>query len=522
MLTLTEDQLDAIFASDDTELQRLVYAYQTHPYYSFRPRPDRPEFGDEQSGFIDSTELVSFCVGGNGSGKTYLAAQKCAQFLLEKQAPPKLDTPFWVISNTYDQVCGSAWFQKLREIIPAECIDHKRITWKNVSRQWPYSVPLMPWPDRPGKNWMLEFKSYEQGREMMQATAIGGAWFTEQFPWDILEEVLRGCREYMYPGSVFAEFTPIDPALSAPVEELYEQWSQGQTKPGMYGFYRMNTEEALKAGHVSSDWYSAFFGMVSDEMQDTRRLGAFASYEGAIYQTFDPKIHVFDHPRYKQGPREGDLVFPVGVWHRRGFDWGASEEHPFVCLWAYKNAFGQYVFYDEYYSKSQTHTALDHIEAVKAQNYWGENDPYYGASYGDPSRPDMFRLFDRFGIQIQPANNAVDDGIETIRRHLKKHPGIPSHIDGSDGAPRILIDRQNCPNLVRTLRTYRWEKSSGKGLNPKAARPKPLKMDDDCPDAARYLIHTDSAFDLKGIPTRMKTPRTPGRHGVHLSRGRGR
>lgn len=506
MIASAHLDLAALERTGDETLVRLVHRALTHPYYSFQPRPDDPANFDEQAGFVGSDALVSFVVGGNGSGKTFCAAVKAAQFLLEKQPPPAKDTPFWVIANTYEQVCQSAWFQKLRTILPEEAVDRRRITWKNANREWPYSVPLKPWPGRPGKNWMLEFKSYEQGRESMQATAIGGAWFTEQFPWEVFEEVFRGCREYMLPGSVFADFTPIDPEKSAEVESAYEQWLAGESGFENWAFFRMNTEAAVDAGHASRTWYDTFFSMVSEEMQETRKTGAFATYEGTIFQSFSPKIHLLpqDWPR----DAEGFIKIPPGVWHRRGIDWGASAEHPFVCLWAYKNSVGQYFFYDEYWNDSQMVTALDHIDEIRGRHGW-PNSPYYGSTFADPSRPDQITLFGARGIPITPARNAVHEGIECVRRHLKIHEGM--------GEPMLFIDPVKCPVLARQMRTYRWLRSprSMRSVNPQVARPEPLKRDDDAVDAARYLLFSDATQGTGKITAR-QVRSDSARHGVRL------
>jgi hypothetical protein len=270
---------------------------------------------------------------------------------------------------------------------------------------------------------------------------------------------------------------------------MYEKWLDGDPATDGYKFFRMSTDAALEAGHVSPDWYRTFFGLVSEEMQETRKRGAFASYEGTIFQTFDPRVHVFDHDREDA---TGKLVLPKGVWHRRAMDWGSSIDHPMVCLWAYRDPTGRYVVYDEYWSNSQTLTILDHRQAIVDRHPWPRGNPYYGVSYGDPSRPDMFRLFALGGVAIQSANNAVYDGIETVRRMLKVLPSL--------NGPRLLIDRQNCPNLIREMRIYRWKKTSGKGINPQVARPEPLKMADDTCDALRYLLHTDAGLAMNMAP----------------------
>jgi phage terminase large subunit-like protein len=506
---LNESDLDRIRESGDEELCSLVKLATEHPYYSFEPREDDPPNYDEQESFVNSKALVTFTVGGNGSGKTYCAAQKAARFVLEEQPPPKRDTPFWIIAGTYPQVGQSAWAQKLREMIPPAAID--KITWRDVTLGYPNSIRLHPWPGRPDANWLLQFKSYEQGREEMQAAAIGGAWFTEQFPWDVFQEVFRGCREYMFPGSVFADFTPIDPEKSVPVEEAYEKWEEGNPLYEQWNFCRMNTEAAKDAGHVDSKWYDTFFSMVSDEMMDTRKIGAFASYEGTIYQSFNPAVHLIRDGEFDRS-RVGCIIAPPNCHHRRSIDFGASAEHPFVCLWAFRNGLGQYYVYDEYWCDAQNMTALDHIETITDRHRWAD-DAHHGATYGDPSRPDLINLFSARGIPVIPARNAVYEGIECVRTALKINQSI-----GLEGEPSLFIDPVKCPKLARQMRTYRWERSSKnlRAVNPKAARPVPLKKDDDCVDALRYLLYSD-ARGMSKLTSQRALPDAK-RHGVHLEK----
>lgn len=431
--------------------------------------------------FLRQGEFLDFTVWPHGnyilagaahhnSGKTLASAQKCARFVLEKQPPPRADTPFWIVSDSYDQVCGIAWDEKLSKIIPPDCIDWERIHWYRHSQNWPFAVPLKPWKGRPGKNWSLQFKSYQQGREQFQGRSIGGAWFSEQFTWDIFTEVLRGCRDYMYPGSIFAEFTPIDPALVVDVKKKYDD------PPPGWGFYRTNTKKNVEAGHVSDEWFDSFMSTVSEEMRDTRVIGAFAGYEGVIYQQFNPAIHLVN-----------ETPIPPCVYHRRSLDWGASVEHPFVVLWGYRDAMGRYVIYDEYHTNSQGMTLLDHIKTIKNRHPWPENNSYYyHPIYADPSALDSHKVFHQMGLPTHPAINDVDRGVEIVRRLLKVNPAI-----GEKGSPMLIINKKTCPKLAEQMGTYRWKQSSGRGLNPEKARPVPLKQNDDAVDALRYFIATD-------------------------------
>lgn len=454
-------------------------------YFHFKPRPDQPERYDQQTGFCKTqTKGVSFLVGGNGAGTTECAMHKLARFVMQTP-PPRKDTPFWIIGDSYEQAMGACWKEKLEGHghIPRSEVDYDRIAWYRPNDNWPFRVPLYSWPGRPGKNWTLEFKSYEQGRRALQAKSIGGFCFSEQFPWALLTEVLRGCREYNFPGSKFCEFTPVDPALSWELEEMQRE----QKLPPGWEIYRANTECALEYGHIEQSWYEEFFGMMSDEMVDTRKIGAWASFAGQIYQTFNPAIHTVTH-----------VVAPDGAQHRRAIDWGFGPENAFVCLWAYRDGMGRWVVYDEYWSTSQSLDVLDHLERIRNRWPWPDDmgnlspaeysrlSQFYGTTWADPSSLDNIRLANKFNFPIQAAANAVYEGIDCVRRHLKIYEALKG--------PRLIIDRKRCPNLFREMATYRWEQGTDKGLNPRDAKPVPLKRDDHACDCLRYLLFSEEQF----------------------------
>lgn len=424
----------------------------------------------------------------HNSGTTSTCMAKIAKFVFETP-PPRKDTPFWVIAGSYEQVMEACWKEKLSETdghghIPNSEVDFERIRWFKSNEGWPYRVPLKPWPGRPGRNWVLEFKSYEQGRAQMQARSIGGFCFVEQFPWVLLKEVNRGCREYNFPGSKFCEFTPIDPDLSYALQEMIEN----DALPKGWHVYRANTQCAMEARHVSAEWFEEFFGMLSDDELQTRLTGAWSSFEGLIYQEFNPEIHFVT---LEQTLPDGD--FPPNVFHRRGFDWGAGPENPFACVFAYKNGWGEYWFYDEYYSNSQKMTMVDHMAEVCNMWPWPQQNPHYGMTYADPAGRDFIKAASMFSqykegyqnIAIQSANNAVYPGIQHVKHLLKVNPAT--------GRPRIFICKERCPNLAREIQIYRWLKGSANSINPQSARAEPLKKDDHAIDALRYLIFTEAS-----------------------------
>lgn len=468
--------------------------------YTFEPRDDRPDLYDEQTGALNSNSPVSVIIGGTGSGKTEVAGQKVGRFLLWHQPPPRYETPFWIVSNTYKQVGDICWKEKLFNIIPHHCIDWPRVHWKSEKEGHPLTVPLKPWAGRPGKNWVLEFKSFEQGRPNVQGTSIGGFWFSEQFPFDFFEEVLGRCRNYWYEGGGIVEFTPLDPDLSTDFE------ARELDPDPDWKFFRLNTDRNMA---LSARWKRSFFNTVSEEMLETRRTGAFCSYEGTIYRTFNPKVHVLDDAAWERETGCSLPAFPENVLHMRGADWGESKEHPFVCLWGFKRGNGDWYIYDEFFD-DEAMLYEDRRVQIKKRWPW-PGDKFHGSMYADPSRPGLINEFNCDGIPTLSASNSWDPGVEYVRRLLRVHPETLR--------PRLFIHGKNCPQLVRSMRTYRWKKSSGSGLNPAVAKREPLKRGDDPADALRYLLYSDS-MSTGRQPTSDSKPWNHQRHGVRLERKR--
>lgn len=490
-----------------------AYTRMSSAFTSFKPRRDQPERFDQQTAFCDSeTRGVSFCIGGNGGGTTEAACSKVAKFVLQKQAPPRRDTPFWIIGGSYEQVCETVWKEKLEGHghIPACEIDYDRIAWLKPNDNWPFRVPLKPWPGRPGKNWMLEFKSYKQGRKQMQARAIGGFCFSEQFPWGLLTEVLARCREYHFPGGQFAEFTPIDPLLSYELERMMED----SKLPAGWEIYRANTECAMEAGHVSREWYEQFFSMVPPSMRLTRQIGAWAVYEGSIYPQF-ADFHLLDDAEVF----DVDGGFPKNVFHRRAIDWGSGPENAFCCLWAYRNGAGDWVIYDEYYSTAPVTTVEHLVEIEERSEMWGwqANDPHFGATYADPSSPGDFRIAHNLsqyapgsrGFDLNSASNAVLEGIEHVQWLLQP-------CAERMGKPRLFVSKARCKNLAREMRTYRWKTGTDKS-DPQR---QPLKKHDHAVDSARYLLFSE-ARQGGVIPSSTDREKSGKDYGVRLAEREG-
>ena len=503
----------AIDESGGEKLQKFVRLLFTHPYWSFEPRPNKPGLGDEQQQFIESQAITTVCLGGNSSGKTYCGAQRAIKFMCEDQPPPIKDTPFFVIAENLEESGRSCWSQKLYNMLPSEWVDWDRIVWQKSKLNFPRVVPLRPWTDNPKTNWTMYFCAYGQERAAFQSVAAGGAWFTEQCDWEIYEEVLMRMREWMFPGSVWMEFTPIDPSKTHDVQEKYEAWCRGQVDHHEWMFCRLNSEECAKAGHIPMQFIKTLKANVSKEMIATRLYGLFASYEGAIYQTFNPQIHLVEH-----------VQFDPNMIHKRSLDWGAGLDNALCIHWFQKDSLGRYYFYDEYYTTDQTKTWEDHCREIHKKDGWNliaqvhEGRTMYlreplngkpprwrygvsnfGQTYAPPDSPDLFREFAKYRIPISSAKcgpNSYLVGIDCVRRLLKYDE--ESLAQGTE--PKIFIDKNRCPFLAWQLPALRWQKPPKNAVNPKAAKMIQVKKDDHAADSLRYGLFSDWSESQTAAP----------------------
>jgi hypothetical protein len=88
--------------------------------------------------------------------------------------------------------------------------------------------------------------------------------------------------------------------------------------------------------------------------------------------------------------------------------------------------------------------------------------------------------FNYWGIPTSPASNDVFKGIDLVRSRMKTNP--------TTGTARLYFHKR-CKHCIEEHRKYRWMKKRPNSLWTTAApRPVPLKKDDDCCDATRYLI----------------------------------
>jgi phage terminase large subunit-like protein len=398
-----------------------------------------------QSLFLNSPSRIQCLLGGNGSGKSETGGYKTARYLLTKP-PPRKACPFWIVSKSYEMVGGTAWGEKLRKYIHPRNV--KWISYLNKARDWPSAVGLK-------NGWIIEFKSWEQGREAFQARSIGGAWFDEQFPEDVFLETFARTRDYSSP--IWITLTPIDPDPF--LQERYDN------PPDGWDWFSLDLEDNRKSrgGHLDDSWIDAFIAEIPEDFRDVRVRGKFAGFAGAVFKQWRREVHVCDPFPNNTPPTEGVVI--------RSLDFGFN--NPFVCLWMYRDYDGVWTVYDEYYQKRelmQYHARQVHSRPVPKQGIV--------RTWADPEDAQSRAELAQMGIATASAKKDVMPGIEELQRLLMVQP---------NGRPRFRVTR-NCKNTLREMASYQWETNT---TERKDAADEPKKKDDHTVDAARYGVFSE-------------------------------
>jgi phage terminase large subunit-like protein len=424
---------------DVTELASSLIESLSQPIHTFKARPDQQLF------VHDNFQGIMCLLAGNGAGKDYCTGYKTAKFLLTTP-PPENKTAFWVASKTMPMTGQNCWIQSLSKFIPANRI--QKINYYNVAAGWPNQVLLEPHDN--GNQWIIHFKSYDQGRQGLQGANLAGFYLSEQCPLPLIREIIARTRKWKYPGSQIYNCTPLEPDLE--LEEIYNN----QISYPSWKFYNMSAKAAAKAGHITEDYLKQILETELEELIETRLEGVFASYQGIIYRHFTKDCII------------EPFTIPQGFIHTRGLDLGYSD--PTACVWVAKSPDGTYYIYREY---SQNRTLIrDHVKVI--DDGWQYKHPAYGAIYADTDAQDLAE-YAHHGMKniLRAWKESRNAGI-SILQHLFR-----------DGKIKIF---KTCPELIAALKGYVW--------NPKKSD-EPLHVNSHLPDALRYCLSSEYAPVMK-------------------------
>jgi phage terminase large subunit-like protein len=403
--------------------------------------------GSEQSAFHMSLADIKWIFGGNQSSKTYTNMMDLA-LLLQDYHPVhyRPNGVHWACIESWEQVRDVLWEDYLKKFIPSHTIANidygqqrtpKRVFFKNGHK--------------------LEFKAFNQGRELFQARAVDSIHCDEQCHHDfmgILEEMQA--RLLKREGFLSWGMTPIksQPELEERIEDLPDTEEVFKSN--------LNANRISRGGYIPDKRIDSMISQWPDETQATRIAGEFASFFGAVYKTYSRAVHVIDPFRI---PRE---------WRKyRAFDFGFT--NPFVCLWLAKDNDENWYVYREYY---QAQTGIsEHIRNVKLFSK-GES---YVENWADPENAEDRAEMRKAGIKTRAARKDVARGIELVQMKLKVK---------DDGKPSLKIFR-TCRNTCRELPGYHYPT----GTNVNNPKDIPVSKNDHTIDALRYALYsTDGKF----------------------------
>ena len=296
----------------------------------------------------------------------------------------------------------------------------------------------------------IQLQSYDQGREVFQATARHVVWDDEEPPLDIyIEQLLRTMTT---DGVVITTFTPLR-GVSETVLHL-----QAQAEAGKASVISATWDDAP---HLSEEIKEELFTTLPPHQRDARSKGIPALGSGAIYPILEQEF-VIDPIAIPAHWALG-YGFDVG-WNNTAACWGALDRDTDVL----------YIYAD--YKEGQKEPAV-HASAIKQRGDWirGAIDPA-SAGRSQKDGEQLINLYKGQGLNLIKADNTVEAGLFDVYERL------------TTGRLKVF---STCTKFLEEYRLYRRDEKG-----------RIVKTNDHIMDAARYLVRTlQATVDVRRIPT---------------------
>lgn len=283
---------------------------------------------------------------------------------------------------------------------------------------------------------VLQFQSYDQGREAFQSTERDVIWFDEEPPLSVYSEGLM--RTMTTNGIVMSTFTPLK-GVSETVVNLQDKANQG--------IISLTIATWDDAPHLSEKDKAELMASLPPHQRDARSKGVPALGSGAVYQVSESEISCdpFEVPEHFK------RLYGLDVgWNNTAACWGALDADTGII----------YVTSD--YKRGHAEPAI-HASAIRARGPWivGAIDPASrGRSQHDGEQ--LINLYRDQGLDLALADNAVEAGVFDVYERL------------STGKLKIF---KTCTQFFEEYRLYRRDE-----------RGKIVKQNDHIMDAARYMV----------------------------------
>lgn len=208
--------------------------------------------------------------------------------------------------------------------------------------------------------------------------------------------------------------------------------------------------------------YIDALGMMTGIQALRLREGKWVQAEGVVFDNWD-MANVTDAADYNP---DLPVIWGVDDGYAAGQGIGTASYHPRVVLFAQETATGGFNVFDEYYATGELSEKT--VAECLAKPYRKAD-----AAYTDSSAAELRGRLWNADIMTVAATHPVHEGIKNLRRLVCDGNGV-----------RQFRIHSRCAQLAREMQSYRYDDAS-KVAN--IGEPKPLKLDDHGPDAARYL-----------------------------------
>jgi hypothetical protein len=217
----------------------------------------------------------------------------------------------------------------------------------------------------------------------------------------------------------------------------------------------------IRARSIDNPFFSRPYYERMKETMDPRRFGSlfggdWNKNEGLVYMDFDEDLNSIT-----------PFALPAGTRFYCGVDWGHS--HPFVIILIAITPDG-----NRYQITERVKTGLTILDMIalskQLRQYWPIE-----MFFCDPSQPGHIVEFNRAGIPACAANNNVKIGISMTYEMIKTR--------------RYKIFRGDNLHTIDSIEGYHYKSQDDDiDSNKDLKEHDPVKQDDDCVDALRYVI----------------------------------
>ncbi len=467
----------------EKELKKIALKLE-FPLFGYRPLPSALLFHR-------SKKRYRWAFGGNRSSKSFALAVEVIWTATGTHPFKEIKLPqkIWYATTTGTKVSDTLW-AKLNPSAGGllKGIPHK-LVWQ--SRQ--YEIPNRVILTDTGS--VIEFKSFEQGRENFQAVDLDFAAYDEQFDRDILTETLTRIGA----GRELSFAAACTPLIKQPWLEAIDR--KGCTNDTDVFHFSLDDNREEWGGFIKGTEIDAAIESWPPEVRETRRNGIMAAYEGSIYTTFRYDTHVISAEKERKlFLKSGKIEDEMGVI--AAMDFGGA--NPFGFLWLTRIPWLDDDFYvfDELLWEHRVRGGrlLKDLasDILNINKKWGTFN--FTRVWADHDPTDA-REMANYGIPSLPAKKDVKLGIEHIQSLLQPRKHLINEY-WPNGRPSLHIS-ERCVRLIDEFSGYRW----ASGTDNRDPKDEPVKVDDHLLDALRMAVFSEKYLSIKPMNMNIDIPK---------------